>query len=252
MVVPEWGLYSNLIAQVICQISSHIIIHFHHRIVSDFRKNNIQTQPTTTGSIEENDVELHSSTPLRQPRPNTTEVLSDFQHDALCYHAFRRAHRDKSNKLVTRWYVSPLLVTLVLITSILVVLGCVLPTFSVTIFGVLGVLVELERGVISAENPYSVFGILETLFGQAKVTGTFGDYFGLGTLSIIVVLTVVITPIMQVMALLAQWFMSLNHRQRKKMSRAIEIIRAWQYVDVYLLAIVVGSWQLAPISSTYN
>ena len=33
MVVPLWGLYANLIAQLISQISSHFIIHYHRRIV---------------------------------------------------------------------------------------------------------------------------------------------------------------------------------------------------------------------------
>jgi hypothetical protein len=80
------------------------------------------------------------------------------------------------------------------------------------------------------------------------LTGTYKDYVGLGTLSLVAILTVLIAPILQLVALLAQWFMSLNRHQRKELSLSIEIIQAWQYVEVYLIAIVVGSWQLGPIS----
>merc|ERR1711884_653349 len=32
MVIPVWGLYANLIAQLISQISSHFILHYHYKI----------------------------------------------------------------------------------------------------------------------------------------------------------------------------------------------------------------------------
>lgn len=34
MVIPLWGLYSNMTAQLLSQISSHFIIHFHRRVVA--------------------------------------------------------------------------------------------------------------------------------------------------------------------------------------------------------------------------
>ena len=33
VVIPMWGLYANMIAQLISQISSHFIIHYHRHIV---------------------------------------------------------------------------------------------------------------------------------------------------------------------------------------------------------------------------
>merc|ERR1719410_2072136 len=35
VVVPVWGLYANLLAQLISQISSHVIIYYHHKIVQE-------------------------------------------------------------------------------------------------------------------------------------------------------------------------------------------------------------------------
>ena len=34
MVIPRWGLYANMIAQLLSQVTSHVIIHYHRRIVA--------------------------------------------------------------------------------------------------------------------------------------------------------------------------------------------------------------------------
>merc|ERR1712194_385074 len=37
LVVPLWGLYANLIAQLVSQLSSHFIIHYHRKIAKRAR-----------------------------------------------------------------------------------------------------------------------------------------------------------------------------------------------------------------------
>ena len=54
------------------------------------------------------------------------------------------------------------------------------------------------------------------------------------------------------MMLLAQWLMPLTRKHRYRLSIVLEILQAWQYVEVYLLAVLVASWQLGTFSGEEN
>merc|ERR1711957_1120709 len=45
------------------------------------------------------------------------------------------------------------------------------------------------------------------------------------------------------------WFIPMTTKQQTKISVLVEILQAWQYVEVYIIAVFVASWQLGPISS---
>jgi hypothetical protein len=45
-----------------------------------------------------------------------------------------------------------------------------------------------------------------------------------------------------------QWFGSISESRRGKLEVIIEILSAWQYLEVYLLAVMVSAWQLGPTS----
>lgn len=250
LVVPKWGLYANMIAQLISQISSHYIIHYHRRLVDDALNRHIQRQSTVLGS-EDQDSDINTSvdkTRIIAGRP--TPINSEAEK--LCNHAFRRKHRGESDNLVARRFVAPLLICLAFLLSILFILGCVLPTFAVDILGVAGVLVESGQSFTAADTSYSIFTMIRMLFDQAKLTGGAGDYLGLGTLGMLVILSVLFVPIAQAIALLVQWFVALTQIQRHRLSILLEILQAWQYAEVYLLAILVASWQLGPISGKFR
>ena len=248
---PKWGLYANMIAQLISQISSHYIIHYHRKVVDEALNRHIQTQLTALESEDGDDDSVKKS-----PVGNTRMIAGrptyvDSAAVKLCDHAFRRRHRGESDKLVPRRIVRPLLWAMVLLLSIFVLLGTSLPSYSVNILGIAGVLVESGQGFTEANTSYSVFTTMKMLFDQAALTGSARDYIGLGTLSTLVVLSVVFVPVAQSVALLVQWLVPLTQIRRHRLSVALEILQAWQYAEVYLLAILVASWQLGPISSKF-
>jgi hypothetical protein len=162
--------------------------------------------------------------------------------------AFKRPHRGESDKLVIRRFVNPMLIALATCCILLVILGCVLPSYSVSAYGIVGILVESGQKFSAAESSYSVFTTISLLFEQAKLTGTAADFVGLGSLAIIMLLSVLFAPIAQSVTLLIQWFIPLTRKRRHRLMILLEILQAWQYAEVYLLAIIVGSWQLGPIS----
>jgi Paraquat-inducible protein A len=238
LVIPKWGLYANMIAQLICQISSHYIIHYHRRIIEDASNRHLRAQRTES----EDDDDDCAKDLVSQARglPGNPEKL--------CYHAFRRAHRGESDKLVARRVVSPMLLVTALFSAAMIVIGCIVPTFSIDILGIVGVMVESGQAFVDAKISYSVISMIQALFEQASLTGSFKDYLGLGSLSFLVVLSVLVVPIVQLLALLIQWLAPLTQFQRHRLSVSLEILQAWQYIEVYLLAVLVGSWQLGAIS----
>jgi len=62
------------------------------------------------------------------------------------------------------------------------------------------------------------------------------------------VFSVLLVPMVQSAALLYQWFKPSTRKEKARMSILIEILQAWQYAEVYLIAIFVASWQLGPVS----
>jgi Paraquat-inducible protein A len=245
LVVPKWGLYANMLAQIISQLSSHVIIHYHRRIVekSMLRQKagkQIQRMGTADDTSDETPpLEQDSLARLESERP---EVLSQ--------HAFYRPHRGETDRVVVKEFVNPVLVAFFLCTCGLVIAGCFVPSYSLDILGLVGILIESGQDFQAAKTEFSVLSTLGVLFGQADLTGGFADYVGLGSLSTLLFLSVLLVPVLQLGALIVQWFMPLRPKQRRRLSIVLEILQAWQYAEVYLLSLLVGSWQLGPVSGT--
>lgn len=246
-------------AQIISQISSHFIIHYHRRIVEVALTNVGQDIPdigiTGTAIMDEDDnendnlaIEPKTFATMASDESMTPDASEPIK-SRLCATAFKRPHRGDTDKLVARRIVSPMLVFLAIFCIVLIIVGCIMPSYSVSAYGIVGVLVESGQKFSAAETSYSVFTTISLLFEQARLTGTIADFIGLGSLSVILLLSVLVVPIAQSLVLLVQWFVPLTRKRRHRLMILLEILQAWQYAEIYLLAIIVGSWQLGPISA---
>lgn len=227
LVVPLWGLYANMIAQLVSQLSSHFIIHYHRKI--EKRARDFYLQNSSNHSLK-------------------TSEDSD-QKALLRTHHFGRPHRGEEEKLKVRTWANYVLIFFAFSMIACIIAGCVFPSFSVEIFGLLGIAVESGQEFRDAKTYHSVFTVIKLLFKQAQFLEMTKNYVGLGSFSIIFALTVLFIPILQTLALLGHWFVPMTIKQRMKMSVLVEILQAWQYADVYIIAIFVASWQLGSISS---
>lgn len=234
LVVPMWGLYANLIAQLLSQISSHVIVHYHRSIVKA-ALSRIACAPRLHGlHVGRRSVSSSPSSPARE--------ADDEPSIRLYEHGFSRPHRGEADTLMVRRRVNPLLIVVSICTGILVVLGCLLPSFSIRILGIIGVMVESGQNFQDATTEYNLFGVINLLFDQAALTAKVSDYVGLGSLSLLMVVTVLIVPVVQLFGLLVQWLYPLSPKGRGRVALLIEILSAWQYAEVYLLAVVIASW----------
>lgn len=180
--------------------------------------------------------------------PTLASMTDRDNRRVLWKHQYSRPHRGETDKLIVRNWVSYAVVFVSLCLVVLVVLGCTLPTFSLDVLGLIGVAVESGQDFNEATKYFNVFTVVQLLFDEARFLDDTRAFIGLGTLSFLFITTVLLVPILQAFVLLRMWFVPMNMRQRTRMSTANEILQAWQYCEVFLIAIFVASWQLGPIS----
>ena len=80
------------------------------------------------------------------------------------------------------------------------------------------------------------------LFEEAQFLSNARSWVGLSILGILVIATAIAVPILQAAGLVYQWFMPLTQKGRRRFSVLNEILRAWQYIEAYLIALFVASW----------
>lgn len=224
MVVPLWGLYANMLAQLVSQVSSHIINHYHRKSLSAATK----TQQ----------IDLQLDPPSNDGNTPEKLGLNTFKLD------YEASSRRTSVRKSVRW----MLMGAFILFTILVVCGCSLPSFSVEIFGLVGLAVESGNKFEEAKTYYSVFDLANMIMDQGRYLNTASDLGGLGTLASLLVITVFIVPLAQAASLLVEWFAPMTANQRLKNEAVNEILSSWQYMDVYVLAIVITAWQIGDVS----
>jgi len=89
---------------------------------------------------------------------------------------------------------------------------------------------------------------LGMISSQARYLDTAKDYTGLGLLTSLLVITVLLMPLFQAMSLLVSWFAPLSRELRARNEVLYEILSAWQYMEVYVLSILIAAWQLGGVS----
>jgi Paraquat-inducible protein A len=233
LVVPLWGLYANLIAQLLSQITSHYIIYYHRSIV----RNGMATVCTNESEIEE-----------VKGIPAIAMSGSDTRKDALKDQAFSRPHRGEKDLLGVRPGVNEGLLTAVALLFVLTISGCALPCFSVDILGILGIAVQSGQDFQPAITNYSVFDIMKLLLDEAALLGTPKDWIGLLSISLVFLLTILVVPLIQGLLLLYHWWLPMTQPRHQFFVALIEICQAWQFLEVFVIAIMVSAWQLGPVS----
>jgi len=223
LVVPLWGLYANMIAQFVSQILSHIIIHYHRK--------------TTMTAVHSQEVDWDLA-------PSSVEDTPE----ELRAHSFKLDYEASSERALVRrgvdWVLSAGLLSLVS----LVVCGCALPSFGIEVLGLVGLVVESGNQFEEAKDLYSVFGLATMIMDQARYLNTASDFVGLGTLASLLVITVFVVPLAQAASLFYQWFAPMTKKERICNMTFNEILGAWQYMEVYVLSIIIAAWQLGGVS----
>ena len=222
LVVPLWGLYANMLAQILSQLSSHVIIHYHRKTIQTAR----DSQDDEWGISRQSNADR---LPLRKHK-----FVLDYEAST------ERAH--------VRGSASVVFVVLQVSLVLLVICGCSLPSFSIETFGIVGLAIESGQQFQEARTSYSVFELSKMIMDEARYLNTASDLVGLGSLASLLVITVFIVPLAQIASQVTQWFAPTKSEERRMNCVASECLAAWQYMEVYVLSIVISAWQLGGVS----
>jgi hypothetical protein len=236
VISPMWGLYANMTAQIVTQLSSHLIIYFH-------RKDLIAGRAASTKSEHargSNDSKDRSTVGSRE--------LEGDQECALRECHFFRPHRGQHEPLMFRKSASVLFVGGAVALVALLMTGHLLPSISFEELGLVGIVIEFGQSFKGSGREYSIANIVQLLLDQGRFLGSFPD--SLGHFSIVALLfsTTLLFPCILTALVLFQFWLPLNRALRGRFSAITETFLAWQYVDVYLLSVAVASWQVGDIS----
>jgi len=242
MIVPLWGLYANMIAQLLSQISSHFIIHYHRKVVEENNKSYNENE-----SMQQ--ISLKASNSSSNDATSASCIIVDTEGKRrLCRHLFSRSHRGESDKLVVHPYVGYALSLLSLFSVALMALGTTFSSITLELYGLLGIAVETGQGFRAASFNYSVFGMAHLIMEQAKLLNTANNYLGLGALTMLFITCTLVVPLVLTATLLFQWFYPMTRKEMTRLSIIIEILQAWQYGEVFVVSVIVAAWQLGPTS----
>jgi len=100
----------------------------------------------------------------------------------------------------------------------------------------------------SKDRKFSLFGVAALMMEQAKYLGKVEEYVGHLFLSVILVVTSLLVPVLMVVLLLVLWFIPLSIVPMRRFMLLYDILKAWQYSEVYLISIMVAVLQLSDVS----
>ena len=102
-----------------------------------------------------------------------------------------------------------------------------------------------EKG--SSTKIYSMVETASAISSQA-IAGDLSSILGVNFLAVLFFATSLFVPILQLAGLLFLWTADLTLLQQKKVYVVNEILAAWQYMEVYLIAIVIALMQMGQVS----
>ena len=241
LVIPLWGLYANMLAQLLSQISSHFIIHYHRRVVAS------GSSPLLPGGSDGLKEETNAA--VDHLADESASIQKEEQHlDALCHHKYRTDYHRHSQMGIVRPFTSKVIILGAIVVTALIIVGCSLNSFSLEIMGIIGIAVEFGQDFLQAKTYHNLFSLAGVIMEQARFLDTGRYYLGLGTLACLLIATTLFVPIVQVWVLVRQWLAPLSKRGRQRIHVAIECLSAWQYAEVYIVSLIITSWQIGSVS----
>lgn len=123
-----------------------------------------------------------------------------------------------------------------------VLMGCILPSVSLEVFGILSYAVMAGKDIDSTKISYNLFRFAKDMV----VTGgnhTNSDLFWLGLCSLVLISTVLLVPILQLLLVLGLWSTPMKRKHRDYAVEFLDFCISWQYIEVFILTCLLFMWQ---------
>ena len=145
------------------------------------------------------------------------------------------------------------LLGMALLGALFVVIGASVPSFYTGIYGLAGIFLEVGTAEARRGTEFSVWGVVGLIAAQGADgagggPGGGGGLLGMLFLALIFVLCTLMVPVAQCLLLAKLWTRRLSCRELRKLLAANEVLSAWQYLEVYLIGIILLLLQIGQVS----
>lgn len=254
ILVALWGLYANMTAQILSGLVSHVIVHYHSQVVRDalMRRTdqNACSQRETSSDIEQAEPDDEDSADNSSSREEDM-ICANESPIRLCQQLFGVGDHKPDKRLRAKTGSNHVIVFIATFVVLIMIVGCSIPAFHFEILGVVGVVVESGQQFDRAIAYYSVFSIASNLIGQAIFLQSPAQFLGLGLLSLILIVTALILPLALVGMYLWLWFAPMKRERMERTLFRIDVIKSWQYVEVFILSVIIAAWQVGGLSAGF-
>ena len=268
---PIWGMYANLIAQILSQCLSIFALWAHHRAykadwhtfhgtepnkpianntngdTKEIQMKPLSMEPPVSSNDDAADGDNHDAPTKNETMASGLVVREGHQHEgppppmppgAVMAQHFRGVEMVQRVPLWAQLAVCAMLLGVIA----LVVCGFFVTGFTVRVVGVLGLIQEAANSGSSTRY----FTPLYVAQEMARVIppGNAGIAVGTWALIIVFVICVLFVPIAQAAVLLWVWAVPTPLGRLKTLLKANELLSSWQYIEVYLIAVIVGCMQI--------
>ena len=265
---PVIGLYSNTLAQAVTQLISHWIIYLHRNSCAaaahESRAGTLVKVANAAATPEPpRETFTTSDGRLRAPTwvelgTGTIEAASEqrgenrlgrgLARERLCAHVFELSGVNATSK-TRRFRFSQFgqlsILILMIIMTILLLVGSSVPSFRMRTAGIAGKLLDLgDEG--SHDKHYSILSV--TAFVSDQATEEWSSQVGIRGICALFIFCSFIVPVLQSMLLASIWYTRLSLPGLKIHMIVCEVLGAWQYLEVYMIAIIFALLQIKDLS----
>ena len=263
-VIPMWGMYANLLAQVLSQFISHAVIYYHRNVVAAAEAvsgSRLGSNPKIIlddiNKLKPNMIDVSSRLTAKPRRRASTWLDSTAniegprkdlvnKKERLMQHIYEVTSMNEPLRLQIAPCGQYLVIFLLLLGPVVLFYGGTEVSFSMETHGLAGMAIEMGKEGESTMT-YSIFQVFTALWYQAD-PDYISSIMGVRFLALLFLICAIVVPFLQLFFLSILWVFNLTLRQQKLVFIVNETLSAWQYLEVYLIAIVVATLQISLIA----
>ena len=257
IMIPLWGLFANMLAQIVSQISSHWIIYYQDKITMKallkLSENDASSDTDEMSGEDVNAAESFDTFDQQYGSSIEEEKGTRTRHEqktALCDHRFYLSGELRGNKVKIRNETNIFVGFVGSLTIFCILYGTFAQYLRIDMTGVIAGLISAGNDGAEPVIHHSVITVAQTMIGVGEFVGTTSAKVGVAVLAFVMIATCAAIPVLQCLCVLALWFVPVTEKRRSHLIWTIEILKAWQYLEVYFLGTLVMMWQANPISES--
>jgi len=240
---PLWGMYANAFAQIISQLCMHIIRFYHDKI----KRNALLKIDAKERKDKES---VGGDTRSSSKRLGNHGRRRHQEKEALCNHHFFLGGLERGKKVTVRREANIIVGLMGFLTICCILFGSSAEYLNIEIAGLVGIVISNTNGGAPPVVTQSVISVSKMMIDIGYYLGTPTDIVGMYFVASLVIATCILVPICQCLCVMVMWFVPITQLTRIRLTVMVEVLKAWQYLEVFFIGTLVMLWQAKPISAT--